>query len=73
MVYIKSGFSWSQTPSISLERDITFTQCAGGTAPGLSVVSVFAADCSADDVAFFDDVLGVEVKQMLLERMVSVR
>ena len=45
----------------------------GGTAPGLSVVSVFAADCSADDVAFFEDVLGVEVKQLLLERMVSVR
>ena len=63
----------SQTPSILLERDKSQIQCTGGSAPGLPLSACLPADCSADDVAFFEDVLGVEVKQLLLERMVSVR
>ena len=63
----------SQTPSILLERD----KSQSNALVAVRLVSPFSAclpaDCSADDVAFFEDVLGVEVKQLLLERLVSVR
>ena len=62
----------SQTPSILLERD----KSQSNALVAVRLVSPFSArlpaDCFVDDVDFFDDVLAVEVKQLLLERMVSV-
>ena len=62
----------SQTPSILLERD----KSQSNALVAVRLVSPFSArlpaDCFVDDVDFFDDVLAVEVKQLPLERLVSV-
>ena len=61
----------SQTPSILLERD----KSQSNALVAVRLVSPFSAclpaDCSVGDVDFFDDVVGVEVKQLQLERLVS--
>ena len=56
----------------NLNSNALVAVCTGGSAPGLPLSACLPADCSVDDVDFFDDVLGVEVKQLPLERLVSV-
>jgi len=55
-----------------LERD----KSQSNALVAVRLVSPFSArlpaDCFVDDVDFFDDVLAVEVKQLPLERLVSV-
>ena len=63
----------SQTPSILLERDKSHSnQMLAQRLRSASVVQLELNVIGVND-AVFDDVLSVEVKQLLLERLVSVR